>query len=640
MNINLPDGSSIAVKDKSSILDVAKNISNSLVKKAVVGIVNNKLVDLNTELHNGDSIKILTESDEESLQVLRHSTAHLMAQAVLRLYPETKVTIGPVVENGFYYDFDRDTPFTVEDLEKIEKEMAKISAENISITRKEISSNDAVDRFTKENELYKVEIINDLGVDTVSLYEQGDFTDLCRGPHVSSTSKIKYFKLLSVAGAYWRGDEKNKQLQRIYGTSWFTKKELDDYLNMLEEAKKRDHRRLGKQLKLFTIEEEAGAGFPIYLPKGGMLRAVLEQFEREEHIKRGYDIVYGPTILKKDLWVCSGHYDNYKENMYFTEIDNVEFGIKPMNCLSHIMIYKNDLHSYRDLPLRYFELGTVHRHEKSGVLHGLMRVRAFTQDDAHIFCRQDQLLEEITNILDFVKNVMDIFGFEFIHTVSTRPEEKYIGSVEIWDIATKALIDALESNKLSYTINEGDGAFYGPKIDIKLKDAIGRLWQCATIQCDFNLPERFDLTYIGQDGEKHRPVMLHRVILGSVDRFLGVLIEHFAGAFPIWIAPTQVKVMNITDDSADYAEKIYRELKQAGIRAEKDLRNEKIGYKIREAQIEKVPHMIVVGNNEMNENKVSIRLRNGETKNNISFVEYLQILKSLIDLKSLEIWAE
>lgn len=640
MNINLPDGSSIAVKDKSSILDVAKNISNSLVKKAVVGIVNNKLVDLNTELHNGDSIKILTESDEESLQVLRHSTAHLMAQAVLRLYPETKVTIGPVVENGFYYDFDRDTPFTVEDLEKIEKEMAKISAENISITRKEISSNDAVDRFRKENELYKVEIINDLGVDTVSLYEQGDFTDLCRGPHVSSTSKIKYFKLLSVAGAYWRGDEKNKQLQRIYGTSWFTKKELDDYLNMLEEAKKRDHRRLGKQLKLFTIEEEAGAGFPIYLPKGGMLRAVLEQFEREEHIKRGYDIVYGPTILKKDLWVCSGHYDNYKENMYFTEIDNVEFGIKPMNCLSHIMIYKNDLHSYRDLPLRYFELGTVHRHEKSGVLHGLMRVRAFTQDDAHIFCRQDQLLEEITNILDFVKNVMDIFGFEFIHTVSTRPEEKYIGSVEIWDIATKALIDALESNKLSYTINEGDGAFYGPKIDIKLKDAIGRLWQCATIQCDFNLPERFDLTYIGQDGEKHRPVMLHRVILGSVDRFLGVLIEHFAGAFPIWIAPTQVKVMNITDDSADYAEKVYRELKQAGIRAEKDLRNEKIGYKIREAQIEKVPHMIVVGNNEMNENKVSIRLRNGETKNNISFVEYLQILKSLIDLKSLEIWAE
>ncbi len=518
--------------------------------------------------------------------------------------------------------------------------MTKISAENIAITRKEISAGDAIDHFTKEDEKYKVEIIQDLGVDTVSLYEQGDFTDLCRGPHIASTGKIKHFKLLSVAGAYWRGDENNKQLQRIYGTSWFSKKELDDYLNMLEEAKKRDHRRLGKQLKLFTIEEEAGAGFPIYLPKGGMLRAVLEQFEREEHIKRGYDIVYGPAILKKNLWVCSGHYDNYKENMYFTEIDGIEFGIKPMNCLSHIMIYKNDLHSYRDLPLRYFELGTVHRHEKSGVLHGLMRVRAFTQDDAHIFCREDQLLEEITNILDFVKTVMDIFGFEFIHTVSTRPEEKFIGSVEIWDTATKALIDALEAKGLDYTVNEGDGAFYGPKIDIKLKDAIGRLWQCATIQCDFNLPERFDLSYIGQDGEKHRPVMLHRVILGSVDRFLGVLIEHFAGAFPVWISPVQVKIMNITDESAEYAEKLYRELKQAGIRVEKDLRNEKIGYKIREAQMEKVPHMIVVGNNEMNENKVSVRLRNGETKNNLDFSTYISVLKSLVDSKSLELWAE
>lgn len=640
MNITLPDGGSLELEDNSTILDAAKKISNSLAKKAVAGVINNKLVDLNTALHNGDNIKILTESDEEALEILRHSTAHLMAQAVLRLYPETKVTIGPVVENGFYYDFDRDTPFTVEDLEKIEKEMAKISAENILITRQEISAGEAVDRFTKEDEKYKVEIIKDLGVDTVSLYEQGDFTDLCRGPHVASTGKIKHFKLLSVAGAYWRGDEKNKQLQRIYGTSWFSKKELDDYLNMLEEAKKRDHRRLGKQLKLFTIEEDAGAGFPIYLPKGGMLRAVLEQFEREEHIKRGYDIVYGPTILKKDLWVCSGHYDNYKENMYFTEIDGMEFGIKPMNCLSHIMIYKNDLHSYRDLPLRYFELGTVHRHEKSGVLHGLMRVRAFTQDDAHIFCREDQLLEEITNILDFVKTVMDIFGFEFIHTVSTRPEEKFIGSVEIWDTATKALIDALEAKGLDYTINEGDGAFYGPKIDIKLKDAIGRLWQCATIQCDFNLPERFDLSYIGQDGEKHRPVMLHRVILGSVDRFLGVLIEHFAGAFPVWISPVQVKIMNITDESAEYAENLYRELKQAGIRVEKDLRNEKIGYKIREAQMEKVPHMIVVGNNEMNENKVSVRLRNGETKNNLDFSTYISVLKSLIDSKSLELWAE
>lgn len=638
MNIKLPDGSSIELEENSSVLDAAKKISNSLAKKSVAGVINGKEVDLSATLHDGDSLKILTESDPEALEILRHSTAHLMAQAILRLFPETKVTIGPVVENGFYYDFDRDTPFSAEDLEKIEKEMAKISNENIPVSRYEMSAKDAIERFTKEDENYKVEIIQDLGVDTVSLYEQGDFTDLCRGPHVASTGKIKHFKLLSVAGAYWRGDEKNKQLQRIYGTSWFSKKELDDYINMLEEAKKRDHRRLGKQLKLFTIEEDAGAGFPIYLPRGGMLRAVLEQFEREEHIKRGYDIVYGPTILKKDLWVCSGHYDNYKENMYFTEIDNMEFGIKPMNCLSHIMMYKNDLHSYRDLPLRFFELGTVHRHEKSGVLHGLMRVRAFTQDDAHIFCRQDQLQQEITDILDFVQYVMDIFGFEFIHTVSTRPEEKFIGSVEIWDTATKALIDALEAKGLNYTINEGDGAFYGPKIDIKLKDAIGRLWQCATIQCDFNLPERFDLSYIGQDGEKHRPVMLHRVILGSVDRFLGVLIEHFAGAFPVWISPVQVKVMNITDESAEYAETLYRQLKQAGIRAEKDLRNEKIGYKIREAQMEKVPHMIVVGNNEMQENKISVRLRNGQTHNNIDFSSYLNVLNALIQLKSLELW--
>lgn len=640
MNINLPDGNSIQLEDNSTVLDAAKKISNSLAKKSVAGIVNDKEVDLNTQLKDGDKLRILTESDEESLEILRHSTAHLMAHALLRLYPETKVTIGPVVENGFYYDFDRDIPFTMEDLEKIEKEMLKISAENIEIHRYEMSAQDAVKKFTEEHEDYKVEIIKDLAVDKVSLYEQGDFTDLCRGPHVASTGKIKYFKLLSVAGAYWRGNENNKQLQRIYGTAWFTKKDLDDYLNMLEEAKKRDHRVLGKQLKLFTVEEDAGAGFPIYLPKGGMLRAVLEQFEREEHIKRGYDIVYGPSILKKDLWVRSGHYDNYKENMYFTEVDNTEFGIKPMNCLSHIMIYKSDLHSYRDLPLRLFELGTVHRHEKSGALHGLMRVRAFTQDDAHIFCRPDQLQEEITGILDFVKYVMDIFGFEFIHTVSTRPEEKFIGSIEIWDTATKALIDALEANNLPYTINEGDGAFYGPKIDIKLKDAIGRLWQCATIQCDFNLPERFDLTYIGSDGEKYRPVMLHRVILGSVDRFLGVLIEHFAGSFPFWIAPVQVKILNVTEEALDYSEKLYRQLKQAGIRVEKDFRNEKISYKIREAQHEKIPHMIIIGNNEMNDNKVSIRLRNGEMKNNLDFSSYLSVINSLNSSKTLDLWIE
>lgn len=638
MNVTLPDGKEIEINDGASSLDLAKAISEGLARKSVASLVNGKETDLNAKLQHGDKVKILTESDPEALEILRHSAAHLMGHAVLRLFPEAKVTIGPVVENGFYYDFERDIPFSSEDLEKIEKEMHKISDENIPVARSEISAKEAVKRFNAEGENYKVEIINDLGVETVSLYSQGDFTDLCRGPHVMSTGKIKHFKLLSVAGAYWRGDEKNKQLQRIYGTAWFSKKELDDYLHMLEEAKKRDHRRLGKQLKLFMIEEEAGAGFPIYLPRGGMLRATLEQFEREEHLKRGYQIVYGPTILKKDLWVCSGHYANYKENMYFTEIDETEFGIKPMNCLSHILVYKSDLRSYRDLPQRYFELGTVHRHEKSGVLHGLMRVRAFTQDDAHLFCRPDQLLKEIGDILDFVKYVMDIFGFEFIHTVSTRPEEKFIGSVEIWDTATKALIDALDAKNIPYTVNEGDGAFYGPKIDIKLKDAIGRLWQCATIQCDFNLPERFDLSYIGEDGEKHRPVMLHRVILGSVDRFLGVLIEHFAGAFPFWIAPVQIKVMNITDESAPYAEEIAAELIKKGFRVEKDLRNEKIGFKIREAQMDKTPHMIVLGKNEMENGKISVRLRNGENKNDMDFQDYLEAVKNLRDSKSLELW--
>lgn len=638
MNITLPDGKEIEINNDSSSLDVAKSISEGLARKSIAAVVNDQIVDLTGKLHNGDKVKLLTESDPEALDVLRHSTAHLMAHAVLRLFPETKVTIGPMIENGFYYDFERETPFSMEDLEVIEKEMRKISEENISVQRSELSSKDAVKRFEKEGENYKVEIINDLGVETVSLYSQGDFTDLCRGPHISSTGKIKHFKLLSVAGAYWRGDEKNKQLQRIYGTAWFTKKDLDNYLNMLEEAKKRDHRKLGKQLKLFMVEDDAGAGFPIYLPKGGMLRTTLEQFEREEHLKRGYQIVYGPAILKKDLWVCSGHYANYKDNMYFTEIDGVEFGIKPMNCLAHILIYKSDLKSYRDLPQRYFELGTVHRHEKSGVLHGLMRVRAFTQDDAHIFCRPDQLLKEIGDILDFVKYVMDIFGFEFTHTVSTRPEEKFIGAPEIWETATKALIDALDAKGLEYTINEGDGAFYGPKIDIKLKDAIGRLWQCATIQCDFNLPERFDLNYIGEDGEKHRPVMLHRVILGSVDRFLGVLIEHFAGSFPFWIAPVQIKIMNITDDSATYAEEIGVKLTAEGFRVEKDLRNEKIGFKIREAQLDKIPHMIVLGKNEMEEGKISVRLRDGENKNNMDLSDYIDVIKRLSSGKSLNLW--
>lgn len=636
MNIFLPDGAKLEVENGATAFDVANTISKGLAKNALAAEVNGKLVDIYTAVSDNDKVRILTEKDHESLEILRHSTAHLMAQAVQRLFKEAKVTIGPVIKDGFYYDFDMgDKKFSPEDLEAIEKEMAKIAAEALPCRRRDVTAEEAKKEFV--NESYKLELIDIIGADHVSLYTQGDFTDLCRGPHLDNTKRIKHFKLLSVAGAYWRGDEHNKMLQRIYGTSWFKKEELDGYLNMLEEAKKRDHRKLGKQLKLFTIEDEVGAGFPIYLPRGGALRATLEEFERKEHLKRGYDIVYGPQILKQDLWKRSGHYDNYRENMYFTRIDDIDFGIKPMNCLAHMMVFRSEIRSYRDLPQRYFELGTVHRHEKSGVLHGLMRVRAFTQDDAHIFCMQEQLNDEIIGIIDFVNFVMDKFGFEYEIEVSTKPE-KYIGSDENWEKATNALFNALKTKGLPYDINEGDGAFYGPKIDIKLKDAIGRFWQCATIQVDFNLPERFDLTYVGEDGQKHRPVMLHRVILGSVDRFIGVLTEHFAGNFPLWISPVQVRVINITDDQLDYCKKLTAELKAEGFRVDTDFRNEKIGFKIREAQMEKIPHMLIIGQNEMDKNKVSVRLRSGETKNELDFSEYISVLRELDQNKALNLW--
>jgi len=636
MNVLLPDGAKLDVQDGATAQDVAKTISIGLAKKAIAAEVNGTLKDINAEISDGDTVKIITEKDPEALGIIRHSTAHLMAHAVKRLFDDVKVTIGPIIKDGFYYDFDMgDRKFTPEDLKAIEKMMAKIASESIPVKRREISSKDALKEFADEK--YKVELIEDIGDDTVSLYDQGDFTDLCRGPHVDSTKRLKHFKLLSVAGAYWRGDEKNKMLQRIYGTSWTTKEDLDAYLNMLEEAEKRDHRKLGKQLKLFTFEEEAGAGFPIFLPNGGALRNTLETFEKKEHIKRGYDIVYGPSILKQDLWMKSGHYDNYRENMYFTKIDDVDYGVKPMNCLSHMMIFKSEIRSYRDLPQRYFELGTVHRHEQSGALHGLLRVRAFTQDDAHLFCTPQQLQEEIIGVIDFVDDIMKIFGFEFEIEVSTRPE-KSIGSEENWENGTKALFEALHAKGLKYEINEGDGAFYGPKIDIKLKDAIGRYWQCATIQADFNLPERFDLNYIGEDGQKHRPIMLHRVILGSVERFVGVLTEHFAGAFPLWIAPVQVRVINITDAHADYCKKLEKTLKAEGFRVDSDLRNEKIGFKIREAQMEKIPHMIIIGQNEVDNNLVSVRLRSGENKNELDFSTYLGVLKELDKNMSLELW--
>jgi threonyl-tRNA synthetase len=636
MNVLLPDASELNVPEGATAYDVAKTISIGLAKKAIAAKINGTLKDITAPVGDGDKIQIITENDPEALDIVRHSTAHLMAHAVLRLFKDAKVTIGPTIKDGFYYDFDMgDKKFTPDDLKAIEKMMAKIAAEAVPVHRRELKSEDALKEFADEQ--YKQELIRDIGAETVSLYGQGDFTDLCRGPHVDNTKRIKHFKLLSVAGAYWRGNENNKMLQRIYGTSWLTKEDLDAYLHMLEEAEKRDHRKIGKQLKLFTFEEEAGAGFPIYLPNGGALRNTLETYEKQEHIKRGYDIVYGPSILKQDLWKKSGHYDNYRENMYFTKIDDIDYGVKPMNCLAHMMVFKSDIRSYRDLPLRYFELGTVHRHEKSGVLHGLMRVRAFTQDDAHLFCTPSQLNDEIIGIIDFVDEVMGKFGFEYKVEVSTRPE-KFIGSEENWEKATNALFTSLQTKGLAYEINEGDGAFYGPKIDIKLKDAIGRYWQCATIQADFNLPEKFDLNYIGEDGQKHRPVMLHRVILGSVDRFIGVLTEHFAGAFPLWIAPVQVRVINITDAQGDYCRDIVRKLKSEGFRVDGDLRNEKIGFKIREAQMEKIPHMIIIGQNEMDNNLVSVRLRNGENKNELDFSTYLGVLRELDKNKTLELW--
>ncbi|MDR2400875.1 MAG: threonine--tRNA ligase [Deferribacteraceae bacterium] len=641
LTVKLPSGESLELSDGATSLNAAEAISPALAKKAVAADINGKSADLSATLVDGDTVLILTEDNPKSLEILRHSAAHLMAQAVKNLFPEAMVAIGPVIEDGFYYDFDFERPFTPEDLGKIEVEMYRLSKEGIPVVRSEMGAEDAAVKFCELGENYKGEIIRDLvrdaGINTVSLYTQGNFTDLCRGPHVLNTAKIAYFKLLSVAGAYWRGDEKNRVLQRIYGTAFFSKKELDKHLAMLEEAKKRDHRKLGKELKLFMFEEEVGTGFPIYLPKGGVLRAVLEEFERKEHLRRGYEIVYCPILLKKEVWIKSGHYDNYGENMYFTEVDGAEYGIKPMNCVNHIVIYSSDLRSYRDLPIRLFELGHVHRHEKSGALHGLMRVRAFTQDDAHIFCREDQLYSEITQILNFVKDVMSLFNFEFKHILSTRPE-KYIGSTENWDNATNALERALKENGIDYTINAGDGAFYGPKIDILLKDAIGRFWQCATIQCDFNLPERFHLSYIGEGGGRHRPVMLHRVILGSVDRFIGVLTEHFAGAFPLWLAPTQIRVMNITDEQAEYVSSVADKLAKAGFRIDADIRNEKIGFKIREAQLEKIPHMLILGGNEMKGGEVSLRLRSGENKNNLDLSFYIDIVSSLIAEKSLELW--
>ncbi len=612
IRVTLPDGSIKEMEKGQTPLDLAMSIGSRLAKAALAAKIDGQLADLSTPLATDASVAIITSSSPEAVEVLRHSTAHLMAQAVKNLFAPVKVAIGPSTDDGFYYDFDMAHRLTPEDLPIIEKEMERIVKENTPLSRSVLSREEALKIFGEMGEGYKVELVEALPADAViSAYRQGDFLDLCRGPHVDATGKLGHFKLLSVAGAYWRGDEKNAMLQRIYGTAFPTKEELEKRLFALEEAKKRDHRKLGRELDLFSIEEEAGPGFVIWHPKGALLRTMIEDWERKEHLKRGYSIVMGPQILRKELWEKSGHYDNYRENMYFTEVDGQEYGVKPMNCLSHMIIYKSRIRSYRDLPLRYFELGTVHRHEKSGVLHGLTRVRGFTQDDAHILCTPEQLEEEITSILKFVKDAMAIFGFEYDVQLSTRPE-KSIGDTATWDRATDALRHALAVNAIKYETCEGDGAFYGPKIDIKLKDSLDRQWQCATIQADFILPERFDLTYVAPDGERRRPVMLHRVILGSIERFIGILIEHYAGAFPTWLAPVQAVVMPITDKHADFAKEVTALLRENGVRAELDGRNEKLGYKIREARMERIPYSLVIGDQEVEARAVSPRLRTGE----------------------------
>jgi threonyl-tRNA synthetase len=595
--------------------------------EAISAKIDGAPLDLQTPVDRGGLLEWVGLSSQEGMEVLRHSASHVMAQAVQSLFPGAKITIGPAIKDGFYYDFDFDQSFSPDDFSRIEAKMKEIIDRDLPIIRKAVSREEALRIFLERGEPYKKELIENLPDNQVTLYQQGDFIDLCRGPHLPSTGKIKAFKLTSVAGAYWRGDERNKMLQRIYGTAFPSREELEKHLYRLDEARRRDHRKLGRELDLFSINEEAGAGLVIYHPKGALLRTILEDFEKREHLKRGYQLVIGPQILKLDLWKRSGHYDNYRDKMYFTEVEGQAYGIKPMNCLSHMLVYKSRIRSYRDLPLRYFELGTVHRHEKSGELHGLLRVRGFTQDDAHILCTPDQLNEEIKGILNLVGDIMKIFDFPYALEISTRPDQGTIGSDEDWQRATAALRLALDESSLPYQINEGEGAFYGPKIDVKLKDALEREWQCATIQCDFAMPERFELTYVGKDGEKHRPVMVHRVILGAMERFIGVLTEHYAGAFPTWLAPVQVILLTVTDPQIPYAEMIYQRLNREGIRVEKDFRNEKLGMKIREAEIQKIPYMVVLGEREVNQNLLAPRARSGKTLKPMKVEEFIQRIK-------------
>ena len=634
ITVIFPDQSRQAFPTGSTVAAALAGWKKEALATAVAASVSGVLVDLNFALAEDATVEPVDISSKKGISVLRHSISHVMAQAVQDVFPGVKVAIGPSIEDGFYYDFEYAETFTLDDFEKIEKRMKEIVAADYPFIREELPREKAAGLFAAKGEYYKVELIRDLPADVsiVSLYKDGDYVDLCRGPHIPRTGMIRAFKLLSVAGAYWRGDERNKMLQRIYGTGFADEEALRDYLALLEEAKKRDHRRPGKELDLFQVNDEAGAGLVIFHPKGMLLRYIIEEWERKEHLKRGYNMVMGPQILKVDLWKKSGHFDHYRDNMYFTEVDEQTYGIKPMNCLSHMLIYKSKIRSYRDLPLRYFELGTVHRHEKTGVLHGLMRVRQFTQDDAHILCMPEQINAEIRSIADFVSYAMGIFGFEYEVELSTRPEHS-IGSKADWELATHALENALKDNRIPYEVNEGDGAFYGPKIDFKLKDALKRKWQCATIQCDFTLPERFDLNYIGPDGEKHRPVMLHRVILGAIERFMGVLIEHYAGAFPVWLAPVQCVVLTVTDKQTPYAGKVYEQLIAAGIRCEAYFDNDKLGYKIRQAQMQKIPYMLVIGDKEVAAGTVAPRARDGQNLGALPVDEFIVMVQDACEQK-------
>ena len=633
-NIKLKDGSVRSVEDGSTVLELVKQVSNSLAKKVLAAKMDGKTVDLMTPITKDAEIEFLTFEDEDGRWALRHTAAHVMAQALQHLYAKDGIqfAIGPAIENGFYYDIDMEKKLTDSDLKDIEKEMDRIVKQNIPMIRKEISRADALKFFEEKGQSYKVELINDLPEDAlISIYEQGDFTDLCAGPHVVSTGKVKAFKLQSVAGAYWRGNEKNKMLQRIYGTAFEKKEDLAEYLHMLEEAAKRDHRKLGKELDLFSLHEE-GPGFPFFHPNGMVIRNELINYWREVHRRYGYQEIKTPMIMNRKLWETSGHWDHYKENMYFTQIDGEDYAVKPMNCPGGMLVYKTHVHSYRDLPLRLGELGLVHRHEKSGELHGLFRVRNFTQDDAHLFVTPEQIEKEIQHTIDLFDEVYKTFGLSYTAELSTRPDDS-MGSDEIWEKATAALQHALEARGLNYIINEGDGAFYGPKIDFHLRDSIGRTWQCGTIQLDMLMPEKFDLTYVGEDGEKHRPIMLHRVVYGSIERFIGILIENYAGAFPVWLAPVQVKILPITDKHFDYAFDLRKKLFDLGIRVEVDERNEKMGYKIREAQVKKIPYALVIGDQEMQDGNVTLRKYGEKDSQTMSVDDFIKLVQDKIASK-------